>query len=86
MELVTIDMVEGDGEITGSEVNVVPSITVDQVVVTVDEGTKATNSGGFGDVLIDLVTLSASLGTVTDHGDGTWSWSYLRPMTSRRRS
>jgi PKD repeat protein len=77
LELVTIETVEGDGEITGSEVSVVPSITVDQATVTVFEGTEAINSGCFSEVLIDLATLEVSRGTVTDHGDGTWSWSYL---------
>ncbi len=79
LELVTIEAVEGDGEITGSEVSVVPSLTVDHATVTVVEGTEATNSGHFGEVLIDLAMLEASLGTVTDQGDGTWSWSYLAP-------
>ncbi|MCA9064758.1 MAG: VCBS repeat-containing protein, partial [Planctomycetaceae bacterium] len=57
--------------------NVAPTISSDDAVVTVDEGQTAGNSGSFGDVGLDTVSLTASVGTVTDNGDGTWSWSFL---------
>ncbi len=56
--------------------NVDPEIAVNQDIVVVDEGDTATNTGTFSDAGQDIVTLSASLGVVTDHGDGTWSWSF----------
>jgi Ca2+-binding RTX toxin-like protein len=55
--------------------NVNPTLTVDNASVTVNEGQTATNSGTFGDVPADSVTLSASVGTVTGSA-GNWSWSY----------
>jgi len=57
--------------------NVVPSITVVNSTVTVDEGQPANNSGTFGDVEADVLSLSLSpeVGTLTDEGDGDWSWS-----------
>ncbi|HVL68284.1 MAG TPA: Ig-like domain-containing protein, partial [Vicinamibacterales bacterium] len=52
-----------------------PSLIAAQAAqVTVDEGAAvvATNTGTFS----NAVGLSASLGTIADNGDGTWSWSY----------
>jgi PKD repeat protein len=46
-------------------------------VVTVIEGEPAENSGTVDDPGDDVVTLTASVGTVTDNGDGTWSWGFL---------
>jgi hypothetical protein len=57
-------------------VNDPPVLTVDQTSVTVDEGNVANNSGTVSDVDSASITLSASVGTVTDNGDGTWSWSF----------
>jgi predicted outer membrane repeat protein len=58
----------------------VQPLTITRILdaVTVDEGTNAINSGGFYDLRgLDTVTLTASLGTVTqDNGLGTWAWSY----------
>lgn len=50
-------------------------ITLDASEVTVDQNGRVTNSGTFQDVLADTVTLAASIGTIVDNGDGTWSWS-----------
>ena len=44
--------------------------------VTVFEGDTALNSGTVFDPGDDTVTLVASVGTVIDNLDGTWSWSY----------
>jgi len=56
-------------------INVAPTVAADEAVVTVDEAQTAENSGTFSDPGVDAVTLAASVGTVLDNGDGTWSWS-----------
>jgi uncharacterized delta-60 repeat protein len=56
--------------------NLDPALTVDQAAVAVDEGETATNSGTYGDVAADVVSVSASVGTIVDNGNGTWSWSF----------
>ena len=55
--------------------NVAPDRAADNASVTVNEGQTATNSGTYGDVPADTVTLTASIGTLT-YGGGTWNWSY----------
>jgi len=55
--------------------NNAPTVTVANATVAVVEGTEATNSGTYGDADGDSVTVSASLGTLSDNGDGTWSWA-----------
>ncbi|MFO0868697.1 MAG: hypothetical protein U0935_07070 [Pirellulales bacterium] len=55
--------------------NVAATITSDGDV-TVLEGQTATASGTWSDPGLDNVTLSASVGSVTRHADGTWTWSY----------
>jgi VCBS repeat-containing protein len=55
--------------------NVAPGVAADQAAVTVNEGDPAANTGTFSDPGADVVTLIASVGTVVDNGDGTWSWS-----------
>ena len=50
---------------------------MDQASLRVDEGQQAANSGTFSDAGVnDVVTLSASIGTVVDTGNGTWSWTF----------
>jgi large repetitive protein len=45
--------------------------------VIVDEGGTAFAAGAVSDADAgDTVTLAASLGTIIDHGDGTWGWSF----------
>ena len=58
--------------------NVAPSVDVDNPSVAVDEGDEATNNGSFSDPGDDVVTVSASVGTITqDSGNsGDWSWSF----------
>jgi CSLREA domain-containing protein len=55
-----------------------PTLTQSLASVTVPEGSPATNAGTFNDTLGRAgVTLTASLGTVTeDAAAGTWNWSY----------
>ena len=57
--------------------NVAPTVTTDAAAVAADEGSAATNSGTFGDLGSDTVTITASVGTVTqDNVAGTWSWAF----------
>jgi parallel beta-helix repeat protein len=56
--------------------NTPPEITVYQGFVGVDEGQTANNSGAVSDDDGDTVTLSASVGSVTNNDDDTWSWSF----------
>ncbi len=51
-------------------------MTVESVSVVVDEGQTAINSGNVFDPESDPVTLTASVGTVVNNGDGTWIWSF----------
>lgn len=55
--------------------NVDPTLTVDNASVAVSEGQTAMNTGTFGDVPSDTVTLTASIGTIIGTA-GAWSWSY----------
>jgi subtilisin family serine protease len=52
-----------------------PILTVTSASVAVDEGSTAVNSGTFSDPNGGSVTLSASVGTVVDNGNGAWTWS-----------
>ena len=56
--------------------NTPPEITVNTASVVVSEGLTSTNSGTISDADGDIVALSASVGAVTNNGDGTWSWSF----------
>jgi hypothetical protein len=69
--------INGDGCGTvGGPTNTPPSISADNPTVTVVEGATAGNSGTFSDADSDPVTLSASVGSVNDNLDGTWTWTY----------
>ncbi len=46
------------------------------VSVSVDEGSTASLTLPFHDLRDGSVLLSASIGTATDNGDGTWTWAY----------
>jgi len=61
---------------SGSTSNHAPSVSADNASVDVNEGNEASNTGLWGDADGDPVTLSASVGAVTEASDGTWSWSY----------
>jgi hypothetical protein len=62
--------------LTITAVNDDPTVARDNASVSVNESQTATNTGTFGDVDGDTVTLSASVGTVVEHLGGTWSWSF----------
>src|SRR5438445_13004016 len=57
-------------------INHMPNISANGASVEVNEGQIATMTGTFNDPDCDPVTLSASVGTVTDTGGGTWSWNF----------
>jgi len=56
--------------------NAAPRISADGAVVSVTEGQTALMGGIFSDPGDDELTLTASVGTIADEGDGTWSWSF----------
>ena len=55
--------------------NTDPEVAVNSTTIVVNEGQTATISGTVSDADSDTVALSASIGSVTNNGDGTWSWS-----------
>ena len=72
----TVDSNVATFSLTITAVDDPPTVTVDQASVTVDEGDTASNSGTYGDVDGDTVTVSATVGTVIKNRDGTWDWSF----------
>jgi len=64
------------GIVIGRAANVPPVLASDNASVTVNEGQTAANTGTVTDNNHDTVTLTASVGTVINNGDGTWSWSF----------
>jgi hypothetical protein len=56
--------------------NTYPMLSPGYPEVIVAAGQVATMSGTYCDGDGDPLTLTASVGTVSDNGDGTWSWSY----------
>jgi hypothetical protein len=67
-----------DLALTGQGANSAPTVAVDHVTVTVNEGSVASNTGTFSDSQGNsTVTLSSSVGAVTtDNGAGTWNWTF----------
>lgn len=61
--------------------DVPPTINVSNASVTVNEGSLAVNNGIFYDLDNDPVTISSTIGAVTQatDGSGTWSWSFRPP-------
>ena len=65
--IITASDEDGDSAIATFDLtvnNVAPTVAVDTASVTINEGQTATNSGTYGDVPADTVTLIASIGTV----------------------
>jgi hypothetical protein len=80
-QTVTITATDSDGAVSSTPFDLVvnnaaPTLAVNSASVSVTEGSTASNSGNFGDPGNDTLSLSASMGTVTDNGNGTWSWSF----------
>jgi subtilisin-like proprotein convertase family protein len=64
----------------GTQVNVAPLVVVNSPSVVAVEGTLVSNAGTWGDAnAADVVTLTASVGTIVKNSDGTWSWSLAAP-------
>ena len=55
--------------------NVAPNVA-NNGNVSANEGATATNTGTWSDPGLDVVTLTASVGSVTKNANGTWSWSF----------
>ncbi len=66
----------GELVVVNSQGNERPDVNVNTATTTVDQGTTATMNGTYKDPDGNPVTLSSSVGTVTDTGGGTWSWTY----------
>ena len=66
----------GELVVVNSQGNERPNVNVNTATTTVDQGTPATMTGTYKDPDGNPVTLSSSVGTVTDTGGGTWSWTY----------
>lgn len=79
---ISVHVVDEDGTHTGAgsfEVavfNVVPSVFTGRNVVMANEGDTVVNTVTFSDPGADTVSLTASLGSVVDNGDGSWSWLF----------
>ncbi|MGQ9887962.1 MAG: hypothetical protein ACUVSX_05665 [Aggregatilineales bacterium] len=56
--------------------NRAPYVIPDQMVVVAVNGQMVTNTGQVIDLDGDLVTLTASVGTVVNNGNGTWTWTF----------
>lgn len=68
---------DGTVTITINGANDTPSVSVANASVAVNEGQSASNSGWWSDIdASDVVTLNATVGSVTRNADGTWSWSF----------
>ena len=63
-------------DVVAANGNEAPHVNSDFTSVEVVAGETATMTGTYFDVDGDAVTLESSIGTVTDTGGGTWSWSY----------
>jgi hypothetical protein len=61
---------------TATPINESPIVTVDQTSVTVDEGQIATNSGSAMDADGTIVSLQASVGTISYSGAGAYAWDF----------
>jgi hypothetical protein len=54
-----------------------PGLVRNTATLTGEVLSTLTNTGTWGDVPADTVTLSASLGAITKNANGTWNWSYV---------
>jgi hypothetical protein len=72
-----INIPEPGLKITATIVNVYPAVAVDRPSVFGAVAQVVTNTGSFCDADGDPVTLVASMGTVINNLDGTWTWKYV---------
>ncbi|QDV74373.1 PKD domain-containing protein [Botrimarina mediterranea] len=80
-DTVTITANDGDGGITETTFdltieNVDPTVVSTPGAVVGDEGTVLSASGSFWDVPGDVLTFTASIGSITADGNGDWTWTY----------
>lgn len=61
---------------TLSVLNSAPTLTINESALVMTEGTSTSRAVTVGDIATDVVTLSASLGVLTDNGEGNWTWTY----------
>lgn len=61
--------------VAGPTGNERPVVDATLTSVSASEGAPLAMTGTYGDPDGNAVTLSASAGSVVDHGDGTWSWA-----------
>ena len=73
----TTPAVDTTTSVIATSINLAPANTVNLIDVGVDEGSTALNSGHFSDPDGDAIELAASVGTVVDNGNGTWSWTFF---------
>ena len=66
--------------------NVAPAVSQNAASITGDIFTTLRNNGTWQDVAVDLVALSASLGSVIKNADGTWNWSYVPTYATANQS
>ncbi len=57
--------------------NLAPSVAANNASVSGNVLSTITNTGTYGDVPADTVTLTTSHGTIVNHNNGTWSWSIV---------
>lgn len=60
---------------TFAAINVPPTLTRNLASVIGGVGTSISNTGTYGDVVADTVTLSTDVGSIVKNSNGTWSWS-----------
>jgi FtsP/CotA-like multicopper oxidase with cupredoxin domain len=70
--------------VTSPNGNERPDINVNNSFITVPRGQTATVNGTYGDQEGNPVTLSASEGTVTNNGGGTFTWRLRNPRGGNR--
>src|SRR5205823_39288 len=81
-QTVTVTAIDSDGASSSTSFQLVvrnlpPAVSLATgSTLTVNEGDTATASGTWGDPGTDVVTLSASVGRVTQNANGTWSWTF----------
>jgi hypothetical protein len=59
--------------------NVAPELGVSTPLLLLGEETTISNSGTINDPDSNVVSLTATIGQVQDHGDGTWTWMLDTP-------
>jgi autotransporter-associated beta strand protein len=65
------------GQLIGTHAPLIATLGLDNPFMNAPRGQAVTNSGQWGPAVSgDTVTLTASVGTVTENSDGTWAWTW----------